>query len=117
MIVVPILQVWNVVSSMTGEEIMKLLQSWAQTFWYWREDVGIGDSYQIENERLQKNLGKLRDGIIRSDSTIPRIIRSFANDYGVWSKDLEEIVIRFERNKGVTYKQSEKMDYSEYLEY
>ena len=117
LIVVPIIQDWDVVSSMTGEETMKLLQNWQQTFWYWREDVGFGDSFQIENERLQKNLEKLRDGILRGDSAIPRIIRSFANDYGSWPKDLEEIIVRFERDKGVTYKQSEMLDYSEYLTY
>ena len=50
----------------TGEEMTKLLEAWRQAFWYFREDVGIGDSFEIEYRRLEKNLLKLFFGFFLS---------------------------------------------------
>ena len=105
-------------SNMTDNDITKLLDAWGQTFWFWRENVGIGDSFQMENERLQKNLAKLRGELIRDYSKTPRKMRSFVKAHGIWTDELEDIIDQFDtNNKDVTYGGPETLGYSEYLEY
>lgn len=101
-----------------NEEIIKLLKAWEQAFWYYREDVGIGDSTEVESERLEKNIIKLQADLESGNPTTPRKIRSFLKKYrSILTPELEDIITRFERKIGVKSSESEDLDYSEYLEY
>ena len=102
---------------MTEKEITKLLDAWRQAFWYFREDIGIGDSFKVESERLEKNLAKLECDLKIGCPTTPGKIRSFLMTYSVMTPELEDILTLIEKNIGVKYSESENLDYSEYLEY
>lgn len=40
-------------------DLKKVLDAWREAFWHYRDDVGFGDSFTIENQRLEKNLRSL----------------------------------------------------------
>lgn len=106
----------KVVSPMTGDGMMMLLHAFDQTFWSYRED-SYGDNYGIESSRLNKNLVKIQNDLVRGNPTTPRKIRSFLIEYNAWTPELEDIVTRFEKMKGLNYSDTESLDFSEYLEY
>lgn len=103
----------------TGEEMKKILEAWRQAFWYFREDVGIGDSFEIENRRLEKNLLKLQGDLdlVSLNPETPGKIRCFLKKYAVLTPEIEDILTRIENDIGVRYSKSKDFDYSEYLEY
>ena len=101
---------------MKEREMEELLDAWEKAFWNYRNDVGIGDSYSIESERLMKNLAKLRGDLEQGKPSTLLQIRSFLNDYGELTPGIEEIIIQAERGLGVAHAKS-YLDYSEYLEY
>ena len=104
-------------NKMKDEEIARLLGAWAIAFWRFRENVGIGDSFQIESERLKKNLAKLRTDLTFDNPTTPRKIYCFLKGHGGLTPEIKGIIARFEREIGVRYLDSEDINYSEYLEY
>ena len=103
----------------TGEEMTKILEAWRLSFWYFREDVGIGDSFEIESRRLEKNLLKLQGDLdlVNLNPATPGKIQSFLKEYAVLTPEIEDILTRIERDIGVRYSESKDLDYSEYLGY
>lgn len=99
----------HLVVSISKEDIEFLLNAWRQAFWDYREHIGIGDSFAVENDRLEKNIIKLREDILRCNPTTPQKIRSFLKAYGVLSAKHEDIISRLEKDIDG--------DYFDYLHY
>lgn len=102
---------------MKEETIVRLLETWRETFWLFRDDVGIGDDYETESARLEKGLVKLRFDLEAGNPATPRKIRSFILDYRSLTSELETIITQAEAEFGASYPDSEKLNYREYLEY
>ena len=102
---------------MRDDQIKQVLDAWAQAFWQFRDDVGIGDSFSAESARLDKNL-RLIDGDLKcGDSAAPAKIRAFLLKYGSVSDEINGILTTVEAKAGLPDAGSRVLDYFEYLRY